>query len=113
MSPPTCANSVDAVEARWRPPRTGVRVAVAGLGAELEEQVGRRKPLELQAVLSALPAEERLVHERLIDEVPGMRVDFVQVAEAREETTALEREAAGSAMRAEVRLFDVDLVLAA
>ena len=82
------------------------------LRAELEEQVRRREPLDLHAVLRALAAEERLVDERLIDEVPGMRVHFVEVAEAREEAPALGREALGQRRRAEERLFDFDLVLA-
>ena len=66
-------------------------VAVAGLGAELDEQVGGREPLHLHAVLPRLAAEHRLVDERLVDEVPGVRVHFVEIAEAREEAAALVR----------------------
>ena len=112
MSPPTCAKSV-APFSPFRERRVpGERVAIAGLGAELDEQVGRRDPLELHAVLRALVAEEGLVDERLVREVPGVRVHFVQVAEAGEEAPALGRESRGQRERAEERLLDLDLVLA-
>src|SRR6185295_9416367 len=65
---------------------------VADLAAELEEQVGRREPLHLQSVLPVLAAEHGLVHQWLVDEVPGVRVYFVEIAEAREEAPALQGE---------------------
>ncbi len=86
-------------------------LAIAGLGAQLEEELRRRNPLELQAVLRPLTAEERLVNERLVDEVPGVCVELVQVAEAGEETPALEQESRGQRKRPEVRLLDLELVL--
>ena len=89
--------------------RAGKRVAVAGFGAEFEEQVGRREPLHLHAVLRELPAEEGLVRERLVDEVPGVRVDLVEVADAGEEAPALDREAVRQRCRAEERFLDAHL----
>src|SRR5690242_10176066 len=67
-------------------------IAVAGLGTDLEEGVGGREPLHLQAILCELAAEERLIHEWLVDEVPRVRVDLVEIAEPREEPSALDRE---------------------
>ena len=89
----------------------GKRVAVAGFRAELEEQIGRREPFHLHAVLLELSAEERLVGERLIDEVPRVRVHFVEIAEAGEEASALRGEAVGQRERAEERFLDLDFVL--
>ena len=73
--------------------RAGKRVAVAGFRAEFDEQIRRREPLELQAVLRELSAEEGLIRERLIDEVPRVRVDLVEIADAGEVATALEQRA--------------------
>ena len=69
----------------------GKAVAVAGFRAELDEQVGGREPLHLHAVLRELAAEEGLIDERLVDEVPGVRVHLVEIAEAREEAAAPSR----------------------
>jgi hypothetical protein len=106
-SPPKCANSV----VPFRPPLLsrvpGKCVAIAALGAELDEEVRRRDPLDLHAVLRALVAEEGLVDERLVREIPGMRVHFVEVAEAGEEAPALGREPRGQRRRAEKRLLDL------
>ncbi len=86
-------------------------LAVAGFCAQFEEEVGGCDPLELQAVLSHLVGEHRLVHQRLVDEVPGVGVHFVEVAEAGEEAPALRGESCRQRGRAEVRLLDLDLVL--
>ena len=43
------------------------------LGAELEVLVDRREPVQLHAVVAVLRAEHRLVGERVVDEVPGVR----------------------------------------
>src|SRR5690348_16970878 len=88
----------------------GEPVAAAGFRAELEEGVGGREPLHLHTVLRELAAEERLIDERLIDEVPRVRVNFVEIAEAGEEPAALDREAVVERERAEVGFFDRDLV---
>ena len=73
----------------------GKLVAVADLGAELDELVGRRDPFQLHAVVAVLAAEERLVGERRVDEIPDVLVLLVQVAEAGEEAAELRREAVG------------------
>ena len=84
-----------AVQAIALAPRARKRVAIAGLGTKLDEQVSRRNPLELHAVLRALVAEECLVDERLVREIPGVSMDFVQVTEAGEESPALGHESRG------------------
>ena len=81
------------------------------LGAELDEQVGRRDPAQLHAVVVEPPAEERAVGERRVDEVPGVLVDLVLVADAGEEAPGLEREAAPERERLDERLLDLELVL--
>ena len=101
-----------AVEAVALEPRGGETVAVAGLRAELEEQIRGRQPLHLHAVLPELPAEHGLVDQRLIDEVPGMRMDFVEIAEAGEEASALDGQSISQRGGAEERLLDFDLVVA-
>ena len=88
--------------------RTRELAAVARFRAELEEQVRRREPLHLHAVLAVLPAIEGLVHERLVDEVPGVRVDFVEVTEAGEEAPSLDREPRRQRRGASERFFDAD-----
>ena len=77
---------------RSRCARRPESVAVADLGAELEERVGRRDPLQLQAVARVLAAEERLVRQRRVDEVPDVLMLLVQVADAGEEAAELRRE---------------------
>src|SRR5688572_11849240 len=101
-----------AIEAVLLEPRRGEAVAVAGFRAELEEQIRGRQPLHLQAVLAVLTAEHGLVDQRLVDEVPGMRMDFVEIAEAREEASALDGEPVMQRRGAEEGFLDFDLVLA-
>ena len=52
------------------------------LDAKLKEQIGRRKPTHLHAVIVEAPAEERIVDEGRILEVPVVLMDIVQVADA-------------------------------
>ena len=94
-SPPTCAKSV--VPLRPIPVAARTREASPSPARrELDEEIGRRHPLDLHAVLRTLVAEKGLVDERLVREVPGMRVHFVEVAETGKRSAALGREAAGS-----------------
>jgi hypothetical protein len=86
--------------------------AVAGLRTELDEQIGRRQPLELQTVLMQLRAVQRLVRERLVGEIPGVGVHLIEVAGRRQEAPALERESGRQRGRTEVRLLHRDLVVA-
>src|SRR5205823_12271652 len=80
--------------------------AAAGLGPELEEVLARREPAQLRPVLPELcAAEERLIHQRLVREIPVVRVNLVEIAGAGEETSALEREAVAERERLEIRLF--------
>src|SRR6202008_2159454 len=89
----------------------GKAAAAPGLGAQLEEQLRRRDPAHLHAVVVEPPAEERLVGQRRILEVPGVLVDLVLVADAGEEAPALEAEALAERQRLEERFLDFDLVL--
>src|SRR5256884_8464358 len=73
--------------------RQGVRIALsageaaaaAGLRSQLDEVIRRREPPDLRTVLRQLAAKKHLVHQRLIPEVPVVRVDLVQVAGTGEE----------------------------
>ena len=89
----------------------GEILAAADLGAELHEQVGRRHPLQLQAVLAVVFAEQRLRHQRRVGEVPGVRMLLVEVADAGEEAAALQREALAQAEGLEPRLLDLGLAV--
>ena len=64
------------------------RIATAELARQLEIGVGRRDPLELHAVGVVLAAEEGLVGQRRIDEVPGVGMLVVEVADRRQEASA-------------------------
>ena len=99
--------------------RQRVRVALsaretapaARLRSEFDEHIRRRQPAQLRTVLPELPAQERLIDQRLIDEVPIVRMDLVQIADAREKPPALDREAVVECECLEERLLDVDAVV--
>ncbi len=80
--------------------------AVARFSAEFEELLGRRDPFELHAVVAVLPAEECLVRERGVDEVPDVLVLLVQVAQAGEKAAELGRQPVGQRGQDAVGLFD-------
>ena len=109
MSPPTWRRRP--VQAVAIAARAGKVLAVPGLGAHFEEQHRRRDPFHLHAVLRQLAAEERLVNERLVDEIPRVCVDLVEIANSREEAPALDDEALRQRDRPEVRLLDADFVV--
>src|SRR5205823_3458913 len=77
---------------------------------QLEEQLGRGDPAQLHAVVVEAAAEERLVRERRVLEVPGVRVDLILVADRRQETAALDGEALAQRERLEESLFHFDRV---
>src|SRR5581483_1842373 len=87
-------------------------LAAEDLAAELEEKIERRHPAQLHAVVAVLIAEERLVSERPVDEVVGMRVVAVEIADVRVEPAGAHVEALGKGQRIDVRLFDVRADLA-
>ena len=66
-------------------------VAETEFHAELDQQRGRCDPARLQAVLLQLAAEERLQRERRVDEVPRVRVNFVEIAEVGQKPSELDR----------------------
>src|SRR6185369_8048182 len=93
----TCAIA-RVVAARERP-------AAPELGARLQEQVGGRQPAQLQAVIPKLVSEKGLISQRGIDEVPGVRMLLVEVADAREVAARLEGEPIAQAGGLNERLF--------
>ncbi len=86
--------------------------SAARLRPELEEQIRGRQPASLHSILRQLAAQEGLVDERLVHEVPVVRVNFVHVADCREEPSALDGEAVVQGQRLEIRLLDIDAVVA-
>src|SRR2546427_13081257 len=83
---------------------------LAELGSELDEQIGRRHPAQLHTIVVEAAAEERLVRERRVLEVPGVLVDLILVADRRQETAALDGEAFAQPERLEERLLHFDRV---
>ncbi len=91
--------------------RSREALATARLGAQFHELVDGRDPLHLHAVVVILAAEECLVGERRIEEVPHVLVLLVEIAEAGEEAPELGRHAVGRAHPDAVRLLDRHLVV--
>jgi hypothetical protein len=60
----------------------GPDLRIDGLDAELDQEIERGDPLELETLHGHLAAKERLADERLIDELPRMPVDLVDAAAA-------------------------------
>src|SRR6185503_8590240 len=101
-------------------PRAGavlVRIAARkrspapSLAAEFDEEIGRRDPFQLHAVVVPAAAEKRLVRERRVLEIPGVLVDRVLIADRRKKAAAFQRQAAAELQRLEERLLDLDGVL--
>ncbi len=82
-------------------------LAAERFATEFEERVGRRDPAHLRAVVAVLIAEERLIRERTIDEVVGVRVMAVEITDVREEAARAHVESVGQRQRVDVRLFDL------
>src|SRR5438034_5981324 len=97
----------DAIAVRVTP---GEAAPAPELGAELDQEIRRRDPLELHPVVVEPPPEERLVRQRRILEIPGVLMDLVLVADAGKEAPALQREAAPERERLEERLLDLERV---
>ena len=89
-----------------------VRAAAEDFGAELDEQVGRRHPANLHAIVAVLVAEEGLVGQRPVVELVGMRVVAVEIADIGEEATAAQGEAVRQRDRFDESFLDAELVLA-
>src|SRR5262249_55023675 len=62
------------------------------LDADIEVKLRRRHPLQLDTVVRELVAQEHLVRERHVGEVPGVRMHLVLVADAGEEPSRLDGE---------------------
>src|SRR5437660_933555 len=89
----------------------GEAAPAAELGAELDQEIRWRNPFQLHPVVVQPAAEERLIRQRRILEIPGVLVDLVLVGDARKEAAALEREAATQRERLEERLLHLERVL--
>jgi len=78
--------------------RVAARIVLAAerFAAELEVRVGRRDPAQLRAVVAVLVAEERLIRERTVDEIVGVRVVAVEIADVREEAAGARLNPSGS-----------------
>ena len=83
--------------------------ATKGFTAEAQIQVGGRHPAELHTVVGVLAAEHGAVHQRLIPEVPGVRVHPVQVADVRIEAPEAQAGAGRQGERIDEGLLDLDL----
>ena len=70
-------------------------VAIADLGAQLEELFRGCNPFDLQSILHKLASDEGLVGKRRIDEVPDVLVLLVEVADAGEEASEFRHDAFG------------------
>jgi hypothetical protein len=83
------------------------------LGSDLQVEGELREPGELESFLvQAVPAEEQLVGEVLVDEVPLVRVVRVRVADPAQELPPLELQAEGEAAGLEEDLLRFDPLLA-
>src|ERR1051325_7842476 len=67
----------------------------SGFGAKYDKGIGRRYPTYLDTVVAELPAEESLVSEGGIDEIPVMRMLLVKIDDDGKETAALDCKAVG------------------
>ena len=79
--------------------------------AEFDELVGRREPPQLNAIVPELRAQHGLVGERVVDEIPGVGVLLVQVADAGEEASGLERHAVAQRGGLDEGFLDRDAVV--
>src|SRR5581483_5671615 len=85
---------------------SGKAVAIADPRAELDELLDGRDPLHLNAVLGELTTEQRLVRERRTDEIPGVLMLLVEIADAGEEPAELGYHAIGQRRHQAIRLLD-------
>src|SRR5690606_8630758 len=78
-------------------------------GHHFGEPGQRQEPRQLDAeTATALAAEEAPQRERLVDEMPDVRMGRVEAAEAPEELAGAQLQASGKIQRRGVRLFDLD-----
>ena len=86
--------------------------AASRLEAEFHVCVGGREPVQLHAVVGVLRAQHGLVGDRIVDEVPGVAVLAVEVADAREEAPRLQHQPVGQRRRGDECFFGGDRVVA-
>ena len=85
--------------------------AAPDFGAQFGEQLGRRHPFQLQAVVAVAFAEQHFIHQIVGGEIPSMRMLLVLVADAGTEAAAFERQAVIQRQGLEPGFFDSDLAI--
>lgn len=87
--------------------------ALQEFGAEPPVEGSRSHPVEADAVVEVVTAQECAVKERAHHEVISVRVAFVEIAKLRQKTTGARLQAAGQAGRFQISLLDtrIDLVV--
>jgi hypothetical protein len=61
--------------------RTGETPPAPKFGTKLDESIGRRQPLELQAILTQLVFPQRGIYQRLIDEIPNVGMLLIEITQ--------------------------------
>src|SRR4249919_4032524 len=89
----------------------GETLAAKEFATELEEQRGRRHPTHLHAIVAVLVAEERLVRQRPVEEVVGVRVVAVEITDVGIEPTGADAEVRRQGGCVDERFLDADVVL--
>ena len=87
--------------------RAGKELSLGDFRAQFQEQFGRCQPAHLQAVLNQVLAEQRLVNQIIVREIPGVWMFFVLVADAGQETPTLDGEAVTQLQALEPRFLDL------
>ena len=80
-------------------------------GTELDEQRRRCQPFELHTVLGVAVTEHRLIHQRCIGKIAGMRMLLVDVANAGTEAPGLEADTVTDRQRLEPGFLDIRLAV--
>ena len=91
---------------------TGVILATECFRPHFEEGCGGGYPAQLHAVIAVLATQEGLIRQWAIEEIIGMCMMAVEVANRGEEAAQPQAQAMGQRSGFDVRLFDPKLVLA-
>src|SRR3972149_11057084 len=90
--------------------RAPCRVAIAAqdFRAQLEVEIRRRLPAELQSIINILTAQKSLIDQSLAGKIPGMGVLVVKVADVGEKSAHTDGQAGRQAECLYPCLFDFD-----
>ena len=91
-----------------RPVAAGEATSFANFSAQLNERFGRRQPFELHTVLAQLVLPKCGIDQRLVDEVPGVRVHFVQITQAGKEAAEFKIKTIAQCSRLHESIFNTD-----